>query len=86
MTKVIYPINEFSINLLKHYDYLLDPTHDYWFKKISDDVEIEIQNRDNDLYIKGQVIIHCENATIIDDLVEIKHILTLCTKRSDNND
>ena len=74
MSKVLFPINEISINLLKANGYVLDPTHVYWYKKLIDDVEIEIQNRDNDLYKKGQVILHCKSACIVDDLSDLTHI------------
>lgn len=84
MTKVIFQMNEFTIDLLKRYGYVLDPTHVYWYKKLDDDVEIEIQNKNNDLYIKGQVIIHTKNACIIEDINELKNILWFC-KRSDDN-
>ena len=77
MTRLIFSINDFSISLLKSHGYILDPTHVYWYKKIADDVEIEVQNQDNDLYIKGQVIIHAQNACIIDNLDELKYILFL---------
>lgn len=54
MTKLIFQINEFTIDMLKRHGYVLDPTHVYWYKKLADDVEIEIQNQDNDLYIKWE--------------------------------
>lgn len=84
MNIMIFPIDGLSINILKQNGYKLDPTHVYWYKKINDDTEIEIQNCDNDMYYIGQVIIHCENATIIDDLSELKDILMLCERSDDN--
>lgn len=80
MTKIIFPINEFTIDMLKRNGYILDPTHVYWYKKLADDVEIEIQNQDNDLYVKGQVIIHAQNACIIEDLNALKNILLFCIR------
>ena len=80
MTKLIFPISEFTIDMLKRHGYVLDPTHVYWYKKLADDVEIEIQNQDNDLYVKGQVIIHAQNACIIEDLNELKNILLFCIR------
>ena len=79
MIKIFFPIDiSISKQLLKEHLYVLDPTIVYWYKKLSDDIEIEIQNRDNDLYEKGQVILHCQSACIIDDLYELKYILTFC--------
>lgn len=79
MIKIFYPIDEsVSKQLLKEHGYVLDPTKVYWYKKIDTGIEIEIQNRDNDLYEKGQVILHCKSACIIDDLYELKYILTFC--------
>ena len=76
----IFPMTAISRKLLIKRGYKLDPTHTYYYKKVNDDVEIQIQNIRNDLYLEGQVIIYCQNATIIDDLYEIKIILQMCTK------
>ena len=79
MIKIFFPIDiSISKQLLKEHLYVLDPTKVYWYKKIDTGIEIEIQNRDNDLYEKGQVILHCKSACIIDDLYELKYILTFC--------
>ena len=75
MYKMLSITGEVPVKYLENHHYILDPTHVYWYKKIADGVEIEIQNRDNDLYVKGQVILHCTSACIIEDLSELKEIL-----------
>lgn len=73
MFNILFPINGKSTRFLQEHGYKLDPTHVYWYKKLSDDIEIEIQNRDNDLYKTGQIILHCQRACIIDDLKELQY-------------
>ena len=80
MIKIYFPIDGISKVFLKEHGYVLDPTHVYWYKKISDEIEIEIQNRDNDVYEVGQVILHCNSACIIDDLSELRDVLMYCIK------
>ena len=67
-------------NFRKSYGYTYDPTHTYLYKKISDDIEVNIQVIPDEFYSYKQVIIHCLNGCILEypwELIRLGHFVYL---------
>lgn len=58
-----------NLDILKNYGFKLDPHREYWYKKLDDeDIEIQINSRENDYFKKREIIIYTQTGAYINHL------------------
>ena len=58
----------FKIKDLKNYGFLLEPEGSYYFKRIDEDIEIQIQIRNSDVFKKYEIGIYSYHASYSNEL------------------
>ena len=64
-----------DFSILRTYDFKLDPTRKYYYKKLSESSEISIYVLDDDVFKMYDVIIDCTMGTLIYDLDVIYQLI-----------
>lgn len=57
-----------NLDILKDYGFKLDPHHEYWYKELEEDIEIQINSRENDCFKKREIIIYTQTGAYINSL------------------